>query len=133
LPRRRWARTIAFVARQPIRVLLVDMPQLLRDLIEHAIATDPDLDVVGTEPDVEALERAAGETDPEFVIIGLDHGDLPESARAFLEARSRPRMLGLEADEGTAVLYELTPRRVPIGAVTPEELAGAIRHAAVAR
>jgi DNA-binding NarL/FixJ family response regulator len=121
------------VAQQRIRVLLVDMPRLLRDLIEHAIARAPDLEVVGTEPDVEGLERAAGETDPEFVIVGLERGDLPESARAFLDARSRPRMLGVEAEEGTAVLYELTPRCVPIGTVTPDQLAGAIRDAAVAR
>jgi DNA-binding NarL/FixJ family response regulator len=115
----------------PIRVLLVDMPRLLRDLIEHAIAAQPGLRVVGAEADVDALGRATRETDAEFVIVGLEHGELPSSAQAFLDERTRAKVLGVEAEDGSAVLYELKPRRVPIGRVTPDELAAAIRDAAV--
>jgi DNA-binding NarL/FixJ family response regulator len=130
LCRRFRPRTIGGVAQAPIRVLLVDMPRLLRDLIERAVANHPELTVVGTEPDVDAFGRAAAEVGAEFVIVGLEGGELPPGANSFLAERASAKVLGVEADDGTAFLYELRPRRVPIGAVTPDELAGAIRAAA---
>jgi DNA-binding NarL/FixJ family response regulator len=114
----------------PIRIVLVDMPRLLRDLIEHALSGQPDMVVVAAEPDVEALGAAARESEADFVIVGLEHGRLPGSAQELLDERARQRVLGVEAENGEAVLYELRPRRTPIGRASPAELATAIRAAA---
>lgn len=116
----------------PIRIVLVDMPRLLRDLIEHALSGQPDMVVVAAEPAVEALGRVARTSAADFVIVGLEQGRLPESAQDLLDERARQKVLGVEAEDGEAVLYELRPRRTPIGPASPATLATAIRAAAEA-
>lgn len=116
------------------RVLLLDMSLLLRDMIGRAIECQPDIEVVGTAPHPSAIAGAVEETEPEFVIVGLEHAELPQDCRQFLEGRSWPRLLGIEAVDGRAYLYELRPDRLRIGegSVTPDELVSAIRNAAAA-
>lgn len=111
------------------RVLLVDMPQLLRDMMSHAIDSQADMGVVGEEPDPAAIAAAVELTRPEFVIVGLDHRELPAGCRDFLDARATPRLLGIEAQDGHAYLYELRPERIAVGSgsATPEGLIAVIR------
>lgn len=114
------------------RVLLVDMPRLLRDMIARAIEAQDDMQVVGEAPNPSAIGSAVTETDPEFVIVGLERAELPRDCAAFLSHRARPRLLGIEAVDGRAFLYELRPDRIRLGdgSVTPEELVSALRAAA---
>jgi DNA-binding NarL/FixJ family response regulator len=114
------------------RVLLVDMPRLLRDMIARAIESHADMHVVGEVAHPSAIAGAVRETEPEFVIVGLEHAQLPRDCSEFLGSRARPRLLGVEAVDGHAFLYELRPDRVPIGhgSVTPDELVAAIGEAA---
>jgi DNA-binding NarL/FixJ family response regulator len=114
------------------RVLLLDMPRLLRDMLARAIDAQPDMWVVGLEGSPSAIERAVHDTAPEFVVVGLDQAELPADCRRFLNSRARPRLLGIEAVDGRAFLYELRPEKERIGetSITPDELVGAIRSAA---
>jgi DNA-binding NarL/FixJ family response regulator len=114
------------------RVLLVDMPRLLRDMIARAIEAQDDMQVVGEAPNPSAISTAVAATEPEFVIVGLEHAELPRDCSEFLGSRARPRLLGIEAVDGRAFLYELRPDRVRIGegSVTPDELVSAVRAAA---
>lgn len=116
----------------PIRIVLVDMPNMLRDLLEHTLSAEPDMVVLAAEPDVDALARAAEEADADVVIVGLQHGELPGSAHDLLAKLSRKKVVGVEAEDGETVLYELRPRRTSIGRATPSSLATAIRTAAEA-
>ena len=114
------------------RVLLIDMPRLLRDMLARAIDAQPDMYVVGEEGHPSAIKRAVRETDPEFVVVGLEHAELPAECQLFLRKRATPRLLGIEAFDGRAFLYELQPERERIGeaSITPDELVSAIRRAA---
>jgi hypothetical protein len=115
----------------PIRILLVDMPRLVRDMLVGAIERQADMAIVGQRPAVAALGEAVRESDAEFVILGLDdHRRLPPDGGRFLAERSRVRLFGIEAVDGEACLYELKPERVELGAVTPESVVRAIRRAA---
>ena len=114
----------------PIRILLVDMPQLVRDVLVPRIECEDDLRIVGDEPAAAALGEAVRATDPEFVIVGLDDHRLPAGGDRFLAERSRVRLFGIEAADGDACLYELKPERVELGAVTPESVVREIRRAA---
>jgi DNA-binding NarL/FixJ family response regulator len=115
---------------EPIRVLLVDMPRIPRELIEHALAAEPDMIVVGSTPDVDQLEPALASADPEFVIVGLENATLPPSAARAFDEQARLKMLGVEVRDGTAFLYELRPEREALGPVSPADVVTAIRDAA---
>jgi hypothetical protein len=127
------ARRIARVPAAPIGIVLVDMPKLLRDLLEHTLAAEPDMVVLATEPEVDALADAARETDADVVIVGLEDGELPVQARELLAGHDRTMVVGVEAVDGEAVLYELRPERTSIGTATPTALATAIRTTVEAR
>ena len=116
-----------------IRVLLVDMPRIPRELIERALAAEPDMEIVGSTPDLEKLPDAAAASDPEFVILGLVDEQLPPPAERYLDEHARLKLLGVEAHEGTAFLYELRPERAALGEVSPADVVAAIRSAAAPR
>jgi DNA-binding NarL/FixJ family response regulator len=114
----------------PIRVLLVDMPRIPRELIERAVAGEEDMIVVGSTPDLEELQQAAAASEPEFVLVGLVGDQLPPTAARFVQDKARLKVLGVEAHDGKAYLYELRPERAPLGEVSPADVVAAIRRAA---
>jgi DNA-binding NarL/FixJ family response regulator len=114
----------------PIRVLLVDLPRLPRELIQRAVAAEDDMLVVGSTPDLEELPRAVAGSEPEFVIVGLIGDKLPPTAERFVQDQARLKVLGVEAHEGKAFLYELRPERAALGEVSPADVVAAIRRTA---
>ena len=117
----------------PVRIVLIDMPLLLRDLLEHTLAAEPDMVVLAAEPELEALASTAHETDADVVIVGLEDGELPAPALELLTEYDRRMVIGVETVGGEAVLYSLRPERTSIGTTTPAALATAIRATAGAR
>jgi DNA-binding NarL/FixJ family response regulator len=111
---------------EPSRIVLVDLPRIMREIIQQAIADEPDMVIVnGSLPaDLRgALERSAAD----FVISGADH-ELAEVG-ALLEERPRLRVLSVVGDGREAFLYELRPTRTPLGEVSPRTIVDAIRSA----
>ena len=114
-----------------IRVLLGDMPRLLRELIDGAIAATADIAVVGTvvgavaahEQVASSLER----TRADVLIIGMpDDADSEQIAR-LLYAQPRLRLVTIGDAGRSTALHELRPIRIPLGDVAPEALLDAIR------
>ena len=91
---------------EPIRIVLADMPRMLRETLE--------------------------EHDADFVITGADVLR-PDDVDALLEARPRMKVLAVVGDGRDAFLYELRPQKVPLGEVSPHTLLEAIRAASWAR
>jgi DNA-binding NarL/FixJ family response regulator len=113
-----------------LRILVFDLPPLLRDLVQRALAGNEDITSVVA--GASELERVVAETNPDVVIVPLDADGLRAESRRFLEERARVRVLGIGLRDGRAALYELQPRRSELGDVAPDELADTVR-AAVAR
>jgi DNA-binding NarL/FixJ family response regulator len=115
-----------------IQILLVDMPLMLREMIEQAVAAQPDMNVVAAVAAASALVSAARETKPEFVIFGLEDGedDFPADCLEVLEEHPRTKALGIRAAAGLAYLYELRPERTAIGEVSPDDIVTTIRTVA---
>jgi hypothetical protein len=88
--------------------------------------------VLASEPDIEAVARAAYDAEADVVIVGLEHGELPAPARELLDARARQKVVGVEAIDGETVFYGLQPHQTSIGRASPATLATAIRAAAEA-
>jgi DNA-binding NarL/FixJ family response regulator len=125
------AQTLGQAVTDPsLRILVFDLPPLLRDLVQRALNGNEDITSVVAE--ASELERMVAETRPDVVIVPLGPEGLQAESRRFLEERSRVRVLGIGLRDGRAALYELRPRRSDLGEVTPDELAETVR-AAVAR
>lgn len=105
------------------------MPRLVRDMIERAIGSQSDMAVVGVVGSVHELVAAAGRTRPHLVVVGLHDERLPPECETVLTEQPSLKVLGIESGAGSALLYELTPRRQAIGSVSPSEVVEAIRSA----
>jgi DNA-binding NarL/FixJ family response regulator len=115
---------------QRIRIVVIGLPQILRDVITDIVADQPDMEVVGDlrEDETPAMvEDLAGS----FVAMRVGpSGELPDIGTSLLERRARGlRILGLSSEGRTGFLYELRPNLVAIGEVSPDRLLSVIRAA----
>jgi hypothetical protein len=115
---------------QRIRIIVIGLPQILRDVITEIVADQPDMEVVGDLPDG-ANPATVEDLGGSFVAIRVGNdGELPDVGARLLERRARGfRILGLSSEGRTGFLYELRPTQIAIGEVTPERLLRAIRAA----
>jgi chemotaxis response regulator CheB len=113
-----------------IRILLVDMPRLAREMIDAAVAGQPDMCVVETTADPSELVAAARRVRPSFVIVGLERDALPNGCLQLLDEQPKLKVLGIEAEAGRAYLWELRPKRRALGEIAPADVVEAIRTAA---
>ena len=100
---------------------------MLRDLIREIVGREPDMEIVGEVSESAKLVAVARETGAEFVIAGLDDSDLPTAYRALLDERPGMKVLGLAGDGQVGVLFDLAPRKVDLGEVSPGSIVTAIR------
>lgn len=82
---------------QPIRILLVDMTPMLRDIVREVLQAQPDLDIVGELPGEAPLVKAVDEGRVEVVIVGADRIGFPEAWFDLLEGRPQVKLIALLA------------------------------------
>jgi len=113
-----------------IRILLVEeMPRMLRDIVERAVGTRPDMEVVERVEGRDALAAAVDRTPVDVAILYLaDQLELP-SYDAMLFDHPRIRLLALTGDGRAAAVYALRPQLDPVRVVSPNGLVDAIRAA----
>lgn len=114
-------------ARPPVRVALIGCSGLLGSIIGDALAAQPDLDVVAT---LAATDAAPALPDVDLVV--WNNADESRVAQLLGVASSRcgPRVLATLGDGRDASLWELTPHRTELGALSPESLVETIRRPA---
>jgi len=110
------------------RVLLVEMPRILCDIISSVVSHELDMEVVGCLGHRGAMGSEARDAEPDVVIVGLPDSELPDECLALLAILPHVRILGV-VDGGQAFLDELRLHRTPLGDVSPESLVKAIRMA----
>ena len=111
-----------------IRVLIHDVPAMLRDILEQAISTQSDMEVV-FEPAPPEHAPADQQRWPDVVVdaSGVDPG---AGARALLFRWPSTHALMIAAHGRKVLQYELQPRGVDLGEMSPNQLVQAIRSAA---
>ena len=108
----------------PIRILLVEIPRLMRDIVEAEVLAQPDMILVGTPATTAGLADEIHASAPDFVLIGAEHrAAIPR----VLEERPWMRVLEIEGRAAEVHLYELHPRRFDLGPMTAPELIATIR------
>lgn len=113
----------------PIRILIVGMPRLLRELVERAVSEQTGMEVVATSAELAAFGETVAATRPEFAIVPADNGELPLDCRDFFRERARVKVIGIGPIDGHAYLYKLCPERVALGEISPDDVVAAIRAA----
>ena len=117
-------------AAQPIRVLIVDMPKLLREIVGRALEDEPRVEVVGVLPASADLAEATCRLRAAVLVMGEDHPDARDPWLTSSGRRSVPKLLSVAADGRHSSLSELRPHRVALGELSPDALVGAVLSAA---
>jgi DNA-binding NarL/FixJ family response regulator len=104
-----------------VRIVLVALPQLLREIVEAAIEAEPDMSVVGETEDESALAPIVEQTDATAVIAAEEA--LDEGRALELVGSLRIELVTLSADGRRAAVYECRPQRRDVGPVDAKTLA----------
>lgn len=109
-----------------MRIVLVDMSPLLREIVRETAAREPDLSVVREHEAGIDLRAAVERDDPDFLIVGSEAGT-EEAVSSLVAAGRRLRALEVRSDGRESILYELRPHRVALGEISPVTLLHTIR------
>ena len=115
--------------RDTIRVLLVDLPPLLRDLLEHAVRSRADCELLpGAGGPWELL---TGPTDvPDVVVLGAREGSDAIPVSSLLEHWPHAQVVTVTERGDRAEVFELRPHRHRLVEQSPAEIIGVLRQAA---
>jgi DNA-binding NarL/FixJ family response regulator len=112
-----------------IRVLIHDAPTMLRDILEQAISNQPDMEVI-LEPVSPEHAPDDQQASPDVVVVDVSDSDPGKGARALLFRWPSSHALMIAAHGHKVLKYELQPRGVDLGEMSPDQLVQAIRSAA---
>jgi len=108
------------------RILLADLPRLLREIVTDALVAQTDMEVVGSVTGRPSLDRAVEEAQIDVIVIGRDD---PNLATALLKQRPPVAVIAVTGDARETGLYELRLRRVGLPEISPAQLVETIRQA----
>jgi len=108
------------------RIVLVDLPPLLREIVRETASREPDLEVVSEHEAGIDLLAAVERDDPDFLIVGSQEAT-EQTVASLIAGGRRLRALEVRSDGRESVLYELRPHRVLLGEISPSTLLQTIR------
>ncbi len=94
-----------------IRVLVANRPRLMRDLVLATISDQPDIEVLGALEDDSKIDdskiaQAVAESQPDFVIVGLDTPDKRPSICDYLLSRHPlVKVLAVASEQDNSVFF----------------------------
>jgi DNA-binding NarL/FixJ family response regulator len=117
---------------EPIRVIFIDMPKLVRQMLRQAVAADPHLVIEGeVDESADALELLEA-VEGGVVLVG--DGQLGEQAIVELLRRAPASvLLAVHANGDGLDLCELQPQRFALGQASPQQVVDLIRSIGSAR
>ena len=115
----------------PTRVIFIDMPRLLRDILRHAVR-DAGMEVMAELDDgheaLAVLDREPADARHGLALVArlerLDDAIVDD----LLARAPDARMLALADDGDGSLLYELRPHPTPVGDASPARLVAALRR-----
>jgi hypothetical protein len=102
-----------------VHVLLLEIPRLLRGILEHAIRTDADCELVQEPRDT-----------PDVVILGLTDENDTTLLPALFARWPRAQVMTLRSAGDDAAVYELRLDRRTLAGVSPTEILQVLREGA---
>lgn len=113
----------------PIKVAMIGLPRMLRDILLKAFTNASDIKIVGQYHNIAELFDAKATPPVDVIILAGQDERLDELSRNFLERQPRSKVIEIAAHGRSTYLMQLLPIRKSLGEVSPMELLTAIRHA----
>ena len=110
-----------------IRVLLGSMPKTVRRAVTDEVDRQADVQVIGSFSRPSELLKAAGELEPDLVVVATIDGELPGIATHLVDQHPDLWVLAVAPEVRAALIYAVHPRIDRVAGSTPSELADAIR------
>ena len=114
-----------------IRILLVEMPHMLRDIVGNILGVEPDLSVVANDVEAHALVERVERERPDVVVLCEDPASTLSLCEELLGRFPRMTVVALEERGQRASIYMMRPARIRVAEVSRTQLVTAIRRAAV--
>ena len=111
----------------PIRIALVALPRILRDIVDRVLDHEDDMQIVARLDALDSLRGALVRTPADVLVVGVDAERDAQQLDPVLFDHPRLTCLAIAGDARRAFLYELKPRAKPLGDVSPGGLVDAIR------
>jgi hypothetical protein len=102
----------------PLKIVLIELPGMLRELLLEALSNQPDLVVV------DELDTSDC---PDFLIVEADDGEPTEPYLEVLLACPALRVIAITREGMHGFLHELQPHATRLGELTPAEIPETIR------
>jgi DNA-binding NarL/FixJ family response regulator len=118
---------------EQIRVLIGDMPRMMRELVGAAVSGAPDITLVGSAHGGEPLAASLDRTTADVLIVGVPHNGISSTIDSLLYDHPRLTLLTIGEHGRSTELHELRPHSIALGEVSPTELVDAIRASARAK
>lgn len=115
-----------------IRVALINLPALMRDIVELELSYQPDFEVVPLAPSI-ATRAAPVSPALDAIVVGDDGGGSLRGAANMLELWPHAKVLLVSGGGRDATLITLRRHRTELGHLDARELVGAIRAALESR
>jgi DNA-binding NarL/FixJ family response regulator len=114
---------------EPISVIFVDMPRMVREIVKQAVEAQGDMQVVAElETPAEAV-AVLGRASERVIVVG-DSRIGGEDVDLLLRRAPASAVLAVSASGDRLDLFRLRPVRVRLGEASPRRLVEAIRAAA---
>ena len=98
--------TVLEIAMRKIRVLVANYPRLMRDLVLATVSDQPDIEVLGALDDESQIAKVVAETQPDFVIVGLDRPNQRPAICDYLLSRyPLVKVLAVAAGQDNSVFF----------------------------
>jgi DNA-binding NarL/FixJ family response regulator len=111
--------------KEPVRVLLLELPQLLRDILEHALQAHGGCELLGDTRRAFAMAFEPA-TAPDVVILGLTAAEDFSIVPALFARWPQAQVMTVTQAGNDAAVYELRPRRRSLGQMSPHEIVAAL-------
>jgi hypothetical protein len=118
---------------QDLRVILMEMPPLLRDILRMEFEGEHGIRLVGDDEESSPVGAAIDLHRADVVVFGDASPGLDDRCRALLDTRPRVKLFVVDDDGRRTTLYELRPHRERLGELAPARLLAAVRDAARGR
>jgi len=115
-----------------VRILLLEVPQLLRGIFEHAIQVDSDCELL--KDSTHTLRVSTQQTSPpDIVILGLTAAEDTTLVPALFARWPHAQVMTVMQAGDDAAMYELRPQRKALGQASPAEIVETLREAVHSR
>ena len=113
-----------------IRILLVEMPRMVHDVVEDIVGVEPDLYVVADGVEADALVERVERERPDVVMLWVESASPPAMCEELLSRFPRLAVVALEDRGERGSIYMMRPRRFRVAEISRTRLVTAIRRAA---